>query len=117
MIITPNAILVRPEQLHGRSRAETHAVAFLARYRVPQTRASYALSLRRWFGWCATLQIDPLEATRAQIEIFATELEATGRSLATVASQAQRPGRLLPLRRHRRASQSSVHVLALATFA
>ena len=62
-------------------------MAFLARYRVPQTRASYGLSLRQWFGWCAENGIDPLVATRSQIEIFARELEATGRKLATVASK------------------------------
>ncbi len=33
------------------------------------------------------MAIDPLEATRAQIEIFARELEATGRKLSTVASK------------------------------
>jgi site-specific recombinase XerD len=45
------------------------------------------LSLRQWFGWCAERGIDPLEATRSQIEIFARELESTGRTLATVASK------------------------------
>lgn len=86
MILTATPVVARPDQF-GRTRAETHALAFLARYRVPQTRASYALSLRQWFGWCAERGIDPLEATRAQIEIFARELEATGRKLATVASK------------------------------
>ena len=87
MTVTSNAVLVRPDQMHARSRAEAHALAFLARYRVPQTRASYGLSLRQWFGWCSEHGIDPLDATRAQIEIFARELEATGRKLATVASK------------------------------
>ncbi|MEO7573669.1 MAG: site-specific integrase [Acidimicrobiales bacterium] len=87
MIVTPNAVLVRPEQVHARSRAEAHALAFLARYRVPQTRSSYGLSLRQWFRWCGDNGIDPVDATRAQIEIFARELEATGRRLATVASK------------------------------
>jgi site-specific recombinase XerD len=87
MATTPNAVLVRPDQIHARSRAEAHAMAFLARYRVPQTRASYGLSLRQWFGWCRENGIDPLDATRSQIEIFARELEATGRKLATVASK------------------------------
>ncbi len=48
MTSTPNAVLIRPEQIHARSRAEAHAMAFLARYRVAQTRASYGLSLRQW---------------------------------------------------------------------
>jgi site-specific recombinase XerD len=86
MILTATPVVARPDQF-GRTRAETHALAFLARYRVPQTQASYALSLRQWFGWCAEHGIDPLEATRAQIEIFARELEAAGRKLTTVASK------------------------------
>ena len=64
-----------------------HALAFLARYRVEPTRASYTISLRQWFRWCEDHRIDPLEATRSQIEVFARELEATGRTLATVASK------------------------------
>jgi integrase/recombinase XerD len=87
MTLTQQAVLVRSDQVHARGRAESHALAFLARYRVPQTRASYGLSLRQWFRWCADHGIDPLEATRAQIEVFARELEATGRKLATVANK------------------------------
>lgn len=62
-------------------------MAFLARYRVAQTRASYELSLRQWFGWCDEHGVNPLDATRAHIEVFARELELTGRRLATVASK------------------------------
>jgi hypothetical protein len=102
MTATRNAVLIRPEHIHARSRAEAHAMAFLARYRVSQTRASYGLSLRQWFGWCAENEVDPLDATRSQIEIFARELESTGRKLATVASKLKCAGRLLPLRRDRR---------------
>lgn len=88
MILTqPNPVLVGPEQFRARSRAEMHALAFLARYRVEQTRAAYTISLRQWFEWCEGHAIDPLEATRAQIEVFARELEVTGRTLATVASK------------------------------
>jgi integrase/recombinase XerD len=54
---------------------------------VAHTRDSYGLSLRQWFRWCEDSGIDPLDATRAEIEIFARELEATGRRLATVASK------------------------------
>ena len=61
MIIGPTPVVARPDQF-GRSRGETHALAFLARYRVPQTRAAYAISRRQWFGWCAERGIDPLNA-------------------------------------------------------
>ncbi len=71
MTLTPNAVLVPPGQMHARGRAETHTLAFLSRYRVAQTRGSYGLSLRQWFRWCGDNGIDPLDVTRAQIEIFA----------------------------------------------
>ncbi len=86
-ITVASAVLVPSDHLRHRSRAEQHALAFLARYRVQQTRASYELSLRQWFGWCDEHGINPLDATRAHIEVFARELEVTGRKLATVASK------------------------------
>lgn len=84
---TSEAVLVHGDRQGGRGRAELHALAFLARYRVAHTRAAYGVSLRQWFGWCEDNGIDPLDATRAEIEIFARELETTGRRLATVASK------------------------------
>jgi integrase/recombinase XerD len=84
---TLEAVLVHGDRRGARSRAELHALAFLARYRVAHTRDAYGVSLRQWFEWCDDGGIDPLDATRAEIEIFARELEATGRRLATVASK------------------------------
>lgn len=86
-LILSNGVLVSSDRSQRRTSAERHVLAFLARYRVDQTRAAHGLSLRQWFGWCETHDIAPLDATRAQIEVFARELEATGRKLATVASK------------------------------
>lgn len=86
-IIETNSVLVPSDHMGRRSRSEQHALGFLARYRVEQTSASYELSLRQWFGWCDDHSINPLDATRAHIEVFARELEATGRKLSTVASK------------------------------
>ncbi len=66
--------------------------AFLARYR-GGTRASYAVDLRDWLGWCASHGIAPLAAQRAHIEIYLRELEEVrglkpstiGRRLSTLA--------------------------------
>lgn len=76
--------LLGPGSHRGYSRAEMHGMGFLVRYRNARTREHYALALRQWFGWCAAAGIDPLEATRTHIELFARELEMTGRSIATV---------------------------------
>ena len=85
--IIPNADLVAPDAFSRRSRAEMHAMAFLARYRVEHTRRSYEIALRQWFGWCEQYDLDPLEAERKHIEVFARELEATGRRVSTVATK------------------------------
>jgi integrase len=61
MTVTPNAVLIRPEHIQARSQAEAHAMAFLARYRVSQTRASYGLSLRHTF---VTMALDAGQAER-----------------------------------------------------
>lgn len=86
MTITPDAIFTGlPEQAHRRrSRAEMHALAFLARYRVTSTRRGYETALKQWFGFCEQYDIDPLEADRHHVEIFARELEMSGRALSTV---------------------------------
>ena len=88
MDLVPDAVLNNAPELHQhRSRAETHALAFLARYRNDQTRRGYETTLRQWFQWCRQADIDPLEAERHHIELFARELELTGRLVSTVASK------------------------------
>jgi integrase/recombinase XerD len=86
MDVTPDAIFTGPiEPAHKlRTRAEMHALAFLARYHVTSTRKGYECALKQWFGFLEQYGIDPLEAKRAHIEIFCRELEMSGRSQATV---------------------------------
>lgn len=71
----------------GSSRAESHAMAFIARYRMELTRRSYETALRQFFGWCHEVGIDPLQATWKEIELFARTLEQTGRKPGTVAAK------------------------------
>lgn len=76
--------LVQPSDQQARERAEFAAKAFLSRYRVETTRASYGLALEQWFAFCAEHFVDPLAARSFHVELFARELEATGRALSTV---------------------------------
>lgn len=79
--------ILGPGEHRAYSRAEMHGMGFLARYRNTRTREHYATALKQWFQWCRGAGIDPLEATRTHIELFARELEMTGRSIATVAQK------------------------------
>lgn len=83
-----DAVLVAQDEQHYRPSAAWEArAAFLARYRVPSTRTSYEIHLTQWFEWCNEQHLDPLDATRGHIEMFARELEMTGRCVATVAGK------------------------------
>lgn len=86
-IIVTNVELVAPGGFSHRARAEEHAMAFLSRYRVEHTRRSYEIALRQFFGWCEEHNLDPLDARRKHIELFARELELTGRQVSTVATK------------------------------
>lgn len=57
------------------SRAAAAVVGFLARYSSKATVAAYALDLRLLFEWCAAQGVDPLDATRTHLELFARHLE------------------------------------------
>ena len=59
-------------------------VGFLAGYS-GQTRAAYTLDLRQYTSWCASHGLHLFQAKRADIECFARDLEARGRTRATVA--------------------------------
>jgi integrase/recombinase XerD len=64
--------------------AERVALAeFLAGYR-GLTREAYALDLRQFASWCRARSVALFAVCRADIESFATELEAIGRARATV---------------------------------
>jgi len=58
--------------------------AFLAGYR-GLTRDAYALDLRQFVAWCTEHDRRLFDARRADIECFARDLEARGRTRATVA--------------------------------
>jgi site-specific recombinase XerD len=67
------------------SRAAAAVVGFLARYSSKNTVSAFALDLRLLFQWCAAQGIDPLEATRTHLELFARYLEdGRGNGPATV---------------------------------
>jgi site-specific recombinase XerD len=75
--------LVHPREFF----ADTEAVAivgFLSGYS-GLTRDAYSLDLRQYATWCAGLQLSLFEARRPHIEAFARDLEARGRSRATIA--------------------------------
>jgi hypothetical protein len=64
--------------------AERLALAgFLAGYR-GLTREAYTLDLRQFTSWCRARALPLFAVRRADIETFARELEAKGRSRATV---------------------------------
>ncbi len=76
-------VVVHPEEVF--SNAEAIALSgFLAGYS-GLTRDAYALDLRQFTTWCAEMHLRLLEAKRMHIEAFARELEARGRSRATIA--------------------------------
>jgi integrase/recombinase XerD len=59
---------------------------FLAGYR-GLTREAHTLDLRQLTGWCRARNLPLLAVRRADIELFARELEARGRARATVTSR------------------------------
>lgn len=61
--------------------------AFLARYSIASTRATYAITIDQWYAWCAEHDLDPMEAKRGHLELFARALEAHGRKASTVAGK------------------------------
>jgi integrase/recombinase XerD len=70
--------LGRPQAL-----AERVAAAFLISHR-PATRAAYRASLQAWAAWCASLDLDVLQAEKPHVEAWVRQLEADGAAPATV---------------------------------
>jgi len=67
------------------SRAAAAVVGFPARYSSKATASAYSLDLRLLFQWCAAQGVDPLDATRTHLELFARHLEDDrGNAPATV---------------------------------
>jgi integrase/recombinase XerD len=74
-------------------------VGFLAGYH-GLTREAYALDLRQFTTWCRARSLNLFAVRRADIEAFARDLEARGRTRATVTQRcAPSPG--LQVRRRR----------------
>jgi integrase/recombinase XerD len=63
--------------------AQLAAVAFLARYR-GRTLDSYRADLRQYFEWAASVDLAPLDATRAHIELYRAWLDQRGLAPSTV---------------------------------
>lgn len=55
--------------------ANAAVIGFLGRYSCAGTVTAYEIDLRLLFEWCAAQGLDPLEASRAHLEIFARHLE------------------------------------------
>jgi len=78
--------------------AERLALAgFLAGYR-GLTRDAYALDLRQFTTWCRARALNLFAVRRADIEGFARDLEARGRSRATVTRRLCTIAGVLPVR-------------------
>ncbi len=78
----PSAALVVIEPAF--SEPEKLALAgFLAGYS-GMTREAYALDLRQFTAWCRQRQLRLFAVRRADIELFARDLEAAGRARATI---------------------------------
>jgi integrase/recombinase XerD len=70
----------------GTALSETEKLAlagFLAGYS-GMTREAYALDLRQFTAWCRQRELRLFAARRADIELFARDLEAAGRARATI---------------------------------
>jgi integrase/recombinase XerD len=80
--ISPSAALAVTEPAF--SEAEKLALAgFLAGY-CGMTREAYAQDLRQFTAWCRRRQLRLFAARRADIELFARDLETAGRARATI---------------------------------
>jgi integrase/recombinase XerD len=72
-----NTILL-PFQPDSMTRAQLAAVSYLARYS-GHTHSLYAYQLRRWFEWCQTNRLDPLDGIqRAHVELYIRHLGGCG---------------------------------------
>lgn len=77
----------RLRDLQGPRPHEFLAAGFLAAYREP-TRTNYTANLKRYFAWCDKRGLNPVEAERAHIELYARQMEEVdGLMLSTVAGQ------------------------------
>jgi integrase/recombinase XerC/integrase/recombinase XerD len=64
---------------------DKHATWWLGRLR-PSTRETYRVYATRWHRWLVDHQVDPLDAYRADVELFLADAADRGLARATVAS-------------------------------
>lgn len=69
-----NSTLATSADLRGYGPADIIRAAFLASYR-EATRRHYAMVIDQWYAWCTARGIDPVDAKRAHIELWARWLE------------------------------------------
>jgi hypothetical protein len=55
--------------------ADRLAMAFLMAYREDNTRHAYKRDLADWWRWCASQDLDPLQARRVHVDAYARTLE------------------------------------------
>ena len=63
--------------------ARLAVAGFLARYSGP-TRMSYATDLRRFFSWCAQMDLQVFAVKRGHVELWARSMEDRGLARATM---------------------------------
>lgn len=61
--------------------------AWLAGYKSPRTRETYAIGVSQWLDWCILHGVDPLAALRAHVELYQRHLEQAGRKPRTIAAR------------------------------
>lgn len=66
------------------ARARLLAGAFLAGYS-GRTLEAYRCDLHQWWSFCDQVDVEPLAATRAHVQVYGQQLEQAGRSPATIA--------------------------------
>jgi integrase/recombinase XerC/integrase/recombinase XerD len=69
----------------GTPRWDELAVWWLCRYK-PSTQRTYAVYLPRWADWCTAHGVDPLTASRADVELWLHAVADSGLSRASIAA-------------------------------
>lgn len=68
------------------TQSDIAAQTYLSRYS-GETRKTYTYALKKFFAWCASQQIQPLDVKRPILELFIRWMESQGTSRATVSHQ------------------------------
>lgn len=83
---------VMPFQPDRMSPGQLAAISYLARYSW-HTHTLYAAQLRRWFGWCDVIGLDPLVGIqRAHVELYVRHLGESGLMASSSTPRCTRSG-------------------------